>query len=1021
MNLNLFARQKLKLAIGIGLVVVILGGFFVSFLTRSPKADVNQDGPYCQPLVEVSLPDDEASEEGTDPAQVDILYDQLKKPITLEIEITGTANQGADYKIEGASFISPDKLQINLPADGSEKKSVKFIPIDDTIKEKAESIQLTKEVGTYTGYYFNGDDGDDLDYTIVIEDNDEKPYISISGDENAWEDDTDDPGNFEFRSDRKLKSPVTVSYKIEGSATNGQDYKTISSTISLPAGQTKIDLPIVPIDDTVDEDRENITLTILPSPNNSYLVGDEPTDSITIEDNDGRATVSFRSDYGTDDDPYEVEDGSRVELGLERQNGNYDQPLTVVLSKQGNAMAGDYKVVAVIVDDAKVTEKELTDPYMVTFPADDEDITLKVYNLKNGMARPDASLILTITPTQGYTTEPPTRVVMKLVNTAVSDAGSRPYVATRSSWLSHIIPHAVAAPETVIICGEVRKGFSGEDLDNVPVTITKSDNSVVATGKTDAKGMYSFSDIPYGPRYFVSVGKNFPGYKEEIYTIGRNADSGARFKYEGRASGQMVLLKDSEGTIDLTLEGQKKDGAKEKLKNIKVTVIDQDAQVIEAGPTDQNGKYITRSVLKTKTTYSVRVNPEDVAQLGYAGNSLTGIKLPSIGGNTQVSLVLPPLQQVKISVKDATTKRDIPHALRLRILNEDKSEYLSTTINPQEKKEIGVGVDKKYSLFLEDTDFNKIYDDYQTGLMTLQGDQPLQITRGKVRRTIKAYYRPPGTTLDPQEIPGIRLKLALYDKSGFNKEIDITPADIPDQEIVTPFEGELYAGSYFADFIGEQQGEWRPTSPSVIVGVYDINREREDKVELTKNSKAVLFDHKLEGLEAKLTDNCILADCTRRTNAISSITRQLLTNYSVPTTAQLAIQLNRPRLEQGFDVVVQPPSGATVKGKTTYNKKEKRATFKADNLTPANGVEVTNSSTDAMACIEITVNKKKTYIKYTNIKMTLTGAVDVAEGTNNQIYWPASGRSIDSYILDFSQAKRFVVKGPLSKQRCNSR
>jgi hypothetical protein len=55
-----------------------------------------------------------------------------------------------------------------------------------------------------------------------------------------------------------------TSFKIDGTATKGVDYQSISSIIIVSAGSTSVQIPILPVWDSDIEETETVTLGILP-------------------------------------------------------------------------------------------------------------------------------------------------------------------------------------------------------------------------------------------------------------------------------------------------------------------------------------------------------------------------------------------------------------------------------------------------------------------------------------------------------------------------------------------------------------------------------------------------------------------------------------------------------------------------------------------------------------------------------------------------------------------------------------
>jgi subtilase family serine protease len=69
-------------------------------------------------------------------------------------------------------------------------------------------------------------------------------------------------GSFRIARSGVGTSPLTVSYTLGGTAANGIDYMTTPLTATIPAGSLTVDVIITPIDDTVVEPAESVSLTL---------------------------------------------------------------------------------------------------------------------------------------------------------------------------------------------------------------------------------------------------------------------------------------------------------------------------------------------------------------------------------------------------------------------------------------------------------------------------------------------------------------------------------------------------------------------------------------------------------------------------------------------------------------------------------------------------------------------------------------------------------------------------------------
>ena len=84
-------------------------------------------------------------------------------------------------------------------------------------------------------------------------------------------------GAFSVERNGNLANPLTVTYSISGTATNGTDYVHLPGTVTIPAGSPRITILIDPIADNIVEIGETVGITIEPPPQSgsppAYLIG----------------------------------------------------------------------------------------------------------------------------------------------------------------------------------------------------------------------------------------------------------------------------------------------------------------------------------------------------------------------------------------------------------------------------------------------------------------------------------------------------------------------------------------------------------------------------------------------------------------------------------------------------------------------------------------------------------------------------------------------------------------------------
>lgn len=153
-------------------------------------------------------------------------------------------------------------------------------------------------------------------------------------------DEAGDPGVFEIRRTGPVDSPLNVSITLDGApntaaAINGQDYQTINSPVTIPAGESSALVVVTPIQDTLVEGQETVRLTV--AANAAYGVG-TPNSAIVRVADDDIPVVAI-----TATDPTASEAGNDIGVITVTRTGDTGAPLTLAYVIGGSALHGtDY-------------------------------------------------------------------------------------------------------------------------------------------------------------------------------------------------------------------------------------------------------------------------------------------------------------------------------------------------------------------------------------------------------------------------------------------------------------------------------------------------------------------------------------------------------------------------------------------------------------------------------------------------------------------------------------------------------
>ncbi|MRG44598.1 T9SS type B sorting domain-containing protein [Chitinophaga sp. SYP-B3965] len=201
------------------------------------------------------------------------------KDVTVTYTITGTATSGTDYTALSSSAV--------IPA-GSTSVDVDLTVLEDELIEPTETVIMTINGGSSTGLTYTV--GAQNTATINITDNDATGNLVLevtASQPNATEPATHGEFTISIANGKRTAEPLTIQYTISGTAVAGTDYQAIN-TITIPAGENSITVPVQVTDDMLIEDPETVILNISGGQSTSfnYTAGaaNQATVTITSED-----------------------------------------------------------------------------------------------------------------------------------------------------------------------------------------------------------------------------------------------------------------------------------------------------------------------------------------------------------------------------------------------------------------------------------------------------------------------------------------------------------------------------------------------------------------------------------------------------------------------------------------------------------------------------------------------------------------------------------------------------------------
>jgi hypothetical protein len=218
----------------------------------------------------VEVPDPDADEEGRDPGTIRIVRDDTTGDLEVNYALGGTASTD-DYSesYTGTATIT----------DGNSFVDLVFTPVDDSVYESNESIQLDliANFGTYQL-------GTPTTGSITVADNESAPpTVSVSVPDAAAAEQGSDPGTIRISRGSETSGELAVLYTLSGMAGSADYTESHTGTATIADGNSSVDLVFTPVDDSECEGDEIVQLDV--TPNAAYFLG-TTTGSITITDNE---------------------------------------------------------------------------------------------------------------------------------------------------------------------------------------------------------------------------------------------------------------------------------------------------------------------------------------------------------------------------------------------------------------------------------------------------------------------------------------------------------------------------------------------------------------------------------------------------------------------------------------------------------------------------------------------------------------------------------------------------------------
>ncbi|NUQ63060.1 MAG: hypothetical protein HUU20_11335, partial [Pirellulales bacterium] len=377
------------------------GNYTVNLQNASAMASIDDDEA---PVVSIAATDASAAEPSDTGTYRITRLGSTGALLNVAIAATGTATQGAgnDYRLKvGATDVT---TTVAIPG-GQSFVDVTLEVIDNTTIEPAETAILTLQSGaTYTL-------GTQTSATVNIADND-TPVVTIAASDNSAAEPSDG-GTYRISRAGSTEAAITVNFTANGTATRGAggDYllklgstELTVNSVTIPVGQTFIDVTLAAVDNTTIESSETAILTL--QSGTGYTVGTQASATVNIADND----TPVLTITATDASAAEPSDGGTYRIS---RAGSTEAAITVNFAVSGTATRGagnDYLLKNGTAELAGTT---------ISIPAGQSFVDVTLEAIDNTTIESSETAIVTLLAGTGYTVGTPASAT---VNIADNDA-----------------------------------------------------------------------------------------------------------------------------------------------------------------------------------------------------------------------------------------------------------------------------------------------------------------------------------------------------------------------------------------------------------------------------------------------------------------------------------------------------------------------------------------------------------------------------------------------------------------------
>lgn len=187
-------------------------------------------------------------------------------PLTVRVTLGGTASAGVDYADVGTEVV--------IPA-GSSSISLAISPLSDALTEGTETVVLS--IAADTAYALGSTSSGTVNILDVP-----LPTVSVTVTDALASEGGGDSAVYSVTRSGSRTAALMVNLILGGTATEGVDYSSIGTQVSIPAGAGSVSVFVSPLEDLLVEESETVELSL--SSDDGYVLGASASGTTTIAD-----------------------------------------------------------------------------------------------------------------------------------------------------------------------------------------------------------------------------------------------------------------------------------------------------------------------------------------------------------------------------------------------------------------------------------------------------------------------------------------------------------------------------------------------------------------------------------------------------------------------------------------------------------------------------------------------------------------------------------------------------------------